>query len=551
MCSREGWHALAAATLPKLAACQQAVDSPGLAHTAAAMLSLPPPFQGAAAERQAACRLLLRAAQAQAGTGASLPLLPGKPAASDGAIDMSAIIAAAPPKCAVSRFFGRTGPDGTPLLAPAPREPHSRGSSQCGACSAAVGDALPLQLVVRNQLPDALPLSDVVLTLAVLQEMTGGQVNQCSRGCLPAVWVLLSRLSCNLAAWRCLQQRHVYRVVHKPANLGLPAPTLAAAAVIHSPRASGPGPLATPGAHAGSSGQRRSSAPGTPLGEAGAHALEPQGSLGRERFEPYWQRVEELTCSLVAISSTGSDSSSSGSGTTLRPITGEVSLPPGTSLLTFLAAPVQRGLYTALHLRAMLQQMPLYVEVEAPEPLWQQQEAAAAVAAAAAHSRGAMSPQALRRSSRAGVPRGGPLAPVAGGAPLTPRVPRPPGDAPAGICDAEFVVLDVEQAQPRVQLSLVAAGGSLIAGQEQWLGLALAPERDALQHARLELTWPQANTAGGPLAGLHRHCKRACCPRWAYITKKDHTANSQRCLHKSLHSAVLACMTSVPNPSPA
>ncbi len=362
-----------------------------------------------------------------------------------------------------------------------------------------------------------------------------------------AVWALLFKPSCK----KCLQPRGTHQVAHKPANHGLPASTLAVAAVIHSPRASGPGPLATPGTHGGSSGQRRSSAPGTPLGEAGAHALEPQGSLVRERFEPYWQRVEELTCSLVAISSTGSDSSSNGSGTTLRPITGEVSLPPGTSLLTFLAAPVQRGLYTALHLRAMLQQLPLYVEVEAPEPLWQQQEAAAAVAAAAAHSRGAMSPQALRRSSRAGVPRGGPLAPVAGGAPLTPRLPRPPGDAPAGIRDAEFVVLDVEQAQPRVQLSLVAAGGSLIAGQEQWLGLALAPERDALQHARLELTWPLANTAGGPLAGLHRHCKRACCPRWAYITKKDHTANSQRCLHKSLHSAVLAYMTSIPNPSPA
>lgn len=275
--------------------------------------------------------------------------------------------------------------------------------------------------------------------------------------------------------------------------------------------------------HGGSS-QRRSSAPGTPLGDAGAHALEPQDSLGRERYEAHWQQVEELACSLVAISSSGgsagSGSGSSSGGTTLQPLTGEVCLPPGTSLLTFLAAPVQRGLYKALHLRAVLHQLPMYVEVEAPEPLWQQQEAAAAVAAAAAHSRGAMSPQALRRSSRAGVPRGGPLAPVAGGAPLTPRVPRRPSDGPAGVCDAEFIVMDVEQAQPRVHLALVAAGGSLIAGQEQWLGLALAPERDALQHARLELTWPLGSTAGGlpggragPMLPVHA-CMLTCTALW-------------------------------------
>ena len=138
--------------------------------------------------------------------------------------------------------------------------------------------------------------------------------------------------------------------------------------MIHSPRAS-PGPLATPGMHGGSS-QRRSSAPGTPLGDAGAHALEPQDSLGRERYEAHWQQVEELACSLVAISSSGgsagSGSGSSSGGTTLQPLTGEVCLPPGTSLLTFLAAPVQRGLYKALHLRAVLHQLPMYVVVEAP-----------------------------------------------------------------------------------------------------------------------------------------------------------------------------------------
>ena len=90
----------------------------------------------------------------------------------------AAALTAAPPKAAVSRFFGRTGASGAPLLAPPPRrfvagEGESEGST-AGALAAAVGDALPVRLVVHNRLAVALPLRGVALTMAVLQEMTGG-----------------------------------------------------------------------------------------------------------------------------------------------------------------------------------------------------------------------------------------------------------------------------------------------------------------------------------------------------------------------------------------
>ena len=194
-------------------------------------------------------------------------------------------------------------------------------------------------------------------------------------------------------------------------------------------------------------------------------ALEPADSaVAQERYESQWQLVEELHCSLVAVRPSGS--ASGGAAPSLQPLSGEVELPPGRSVLSFLAAPVKRGLYKALCLRACLDQLPLAVAVRAPQPLWPPAGAAGAGKAAVGGSRGATGAEELG----SGQP-------------------------------AEAVLMQVGPAQPRVELSLLAAGGSLIAGQEQWLGLALAPERDALHGARLELSWPLAPAAGGGAAG--------------------------------------------------
>ena len=272
--------------------------------------------------------------------------------------------------------------------------------------------------------------------------------------------------------------------------------------MIRSPRASqlqqqsglGSGPLAA--------GLRRTATPATPTGGDGLLSVSletPEAAAGSstERYEAQWQQVEELQCTLVAISPAGgasagsqSSGSSGGGGPGLRPLVGEVSLPPGASVLTFLAAPIKRGLYRAQHLRARLQQLPLHVAVQPPEPLWQVQ----GTAAPGKRGSGGGSQAASRRA-------GSRAATAAGGTPLT--LPAGASEAPAGARAAEAILLCVDQAQPRVQLSLVAAGGSLIAGQEQWLGLAVAPDRDALHDGQLELTWPLSHAAGGlslPLA---------------------------------------------------
>lgn len=240
----------------------------------------------------------------------------------------------------------------------------------------------------------------------------------------------------------------------------------------------------------------------------------------QERYESRWQLVEELQCSLAAISS-GSSSSSDGAAPppSMQPLRGSVELPPGRSTLTFLAAPVKRGLYKALGMQARLQHLPLHVAVCTPEPVFPAYSPAAGggVAVAAAEP-----PMGSKLSSRA----------VLGGA-----------DEAQAASAAEAIIMQVGQAQPRVQLSLLAAGGSLIAGQEQWLGLALAPERDALHRAHLELSWPLSHPAAGGLAGAGAGCgggqmgnyagrvgyTAAARRLWARLTRSDPAPCMQAC----------------------
>ncbi len=492
---RDGWHALAAATLPKLAACQLAAGGAGLAQTAAALLSLPAPFRGGDSQRQAACQLLLQAAALpDGGLGSSVGSapVPGSPAAAaDKAVDLSAHIWAAPAKGAVSRFYGRTTAEGSPLMLPPPGAPG-------GAHAAAVGDALALQIEVHSDLPVALRLRDVALTLGVLQEMTGG------RGWLAN---LLMKILFVRHGWTCTwtwrphacQARLCFAArACGPPTLAhpLPAPVSRSAAVIHSPRAASP--LASlADARAGLQGSP-GAASKAQLGssfQVGALSLALEtadSTVAQERYESQWQLVEELSCSLVAVSpcsSSGGGGTSSGSSgsslpPSLQPVSGEIELPPGRSLLTFLAAPVKRGLYKALSLRARLDQLPFVVTVRPPRPLWPAGQPSSSSKAAAGSG---------RRGSRAGGSDS-----WAGGAQLA----AGGGEDSASGPQAEAVLMTVGPAQPRVELSLLAAGGSLIAGQEQWLGLELAPERDALHSARLELSWPLAPATAGAPAGV-------------------------------------------------
>lgn len=267
--------------------------------------------------------------------------------------------------------------------------------------------------------------------------------------------------------------------------------------MIHSPRAA-PSPVLVLGSAAR---PPRGGTPATPLGDSLLSLnFERQESGGQERYESRWQQVEELYCPLVAITPPSAapgrqDGPGGGPGPRLQPLRGEAVLPPGASVLTFLAAPVKRGLYKALHLRARLHQLALQVAVQPPEPLWQQPGTAA--------GRRGSSAAASRRGSRAGT---------AGGTPLAPE----PRDAPH--C-AEAVVMYVEQAQARIHLELLAAGGSLVAGQEQWVGLAVAPRRDALHAALLELTWPLGHPGSG---GLGAHAWWNLCSAATPYISLDH-----------------------------
>jgi hypothetical protein len=223
-----------------------------------------------------------------------------------------------------------------------------------------------------------------------------------------------------------------------------------------------------------------------------AAMLQQEGFTPRERYESQWQQVEELYCPLVAVSrhdgTLGGSINAAEVGASarprLQPFSGEVALPPAHSVLTFLAAPVKRGLYKAVHIHARMQHLPLHIAVQPPLPVWRQLGSSAGDPRASLS--GATAAAAGRRASRAGVPGGSPPAPDTGSS-------APP---------AEAILMHVEQAKPRVQLRLLAAGGSLVAGQEQWLGLVVAPERDALHNARLELSWPLAGPSPGALGEL-------------------------------------------------
>lgn len=90
-----------------------------------------------------------------------------------------------PPPALSSRFFGITDPSGAPVLSP-PAADAAQQAQRGGALQAAVGDVVLLSLHVVSALPVDLPLSSVVLTLGLLQQLTGGAGRQC-RG-LAACW---------------------------------------------------------------------------------------------------------------------------------------------------------------------------------------------------------------------------------------------------------------------------------------------------------------------------------------------------------------------------
>jgi hypothetical protein len=184
---------------------------------------------------------------------------------------------------------------------------------------------------------------------------------------------------------------------------------------------------------------------------------------GPPRIVMRWQEVEELRCCLVGVG--GPASGVGGHAGPLLPLGGAAALRPGANRLHFLAAPVKRGLYKPLHVTAALEQLQMQLPVRLPPAPWQPAGAPAPLAGAARAP--SPDPDLFGGSAQSG------------------------GTGRSGAVPEEAVLMAVDSAAPRLAISLAAAAdGCLVGGQQQWLGLHVAPERDHLQAVRLEVGWP-------------------------------------------------------------
>ena len=237
-----------------------------------------------------------------------------------------------------SLFFGQTGPDGQPLLNsnqfPSGHEdsestqgaerplnqtlpghhPHGQPQAtaqQKGALDICVGDAVNLTVQVHCALPQAVDLTDTVLTLALLQEVTVAYSPKSATSSKAE----FSRTTSSLKQ----------RLTDSP----------------HAPTS------ATP-----------------PSGDLAAAAEDADVTT-------QWQETEELACSLCipAVQSSGSSRGladdtlphSSLSGGTAR-------LQPGLNTLTFHVLPLKRGLYSLKHMQGSLGSLSLHIPVMLKEP---------------------------------------------------------------------------------------------------------------------------------------------------------------------------------------
>eukprot|EP00884_Botryococcus_braunii_P020550 jgi/Botrbrau1/7179/Bobra.0300s0009.1 len=82
--------------------------------------------------------------------------------------------------------------------------------------------------------------------------------------------------------------------------------------------------------------------------------------------------------------------------------------------------------------------------------------------------------------------------------------------------ESEAVLLRVKDCQPRLTITAAAVGGALIAGHAQWLGVVLRPQHDALTEAVLHISAAGMDVCAAPGApGLSFFGIEADTPTWA------------------------------------
>jgi len=177
-----------------------------------------------------------------------------------------------------------------------------------------------------------------------------------------------------------------------------------------------------------------------------------------------WQETEELACTLtqahfadhasdVDVASMQS-SRVSQSDCSMAPSTAMVQ--PGLNRLTFRAVPLKRGLYTLKHVDASLGCLSLHIPV-LPTPL---------------------SDLSLRASSEPLIGRS-----IAGSETTGSGAATLGTVLNTGEIQQETVVLNVHSCRQRIAVSAAALRGALVAGQPQWLAMALVPLHDSLHDA--------------------------------------------------------------------
>jgi hypothetical protein len=447
----EGWTLAAAAHLPKLAACQSALQSSGLPHTAAAWLkfaatsSIDSDVAISTTNAAEAVNLLCKAA---ALPSAALPLpppllpprqhMPGPGAAGtlpfinsidNGIVDLSSVLAAQPIKGKYSKFYCRNdATTGRPILcstgasSTAPPNATSTTTAITTHVQCAVGDVNVISLQVYSRLPTSLALQDVRLLLVGMQEMTA------------------------LASPRAGSPNF------RPSMQNMPL-----ASVANSIQQGGSGNASTTHQQVPTPSTAMTMRIGGGGSGGGVSPFYRTDSFADEgpRFTTEWQDTEDLQCCLVSISYSDNEEEkekeTKKASALLTPLVGKVEVRPGLNILRFMAAPVKRGIYRPVRMTAALHNLEICLDVEENSSLSTTLTAAGGAIRDQGHFLSFLEDSA-----------------------------------------AYPVVLEVESTVPRISIAPVAATGtgSLIAGQKQWIGLHVVPGRDVLENATLAVTWP-------------------------------------------------------------
>ncbi len=210
--------------------------------------------------------------------------------------------------------------------------------------------------------------------------------------------------------------------------------------------------------------QRATDSP-TALGTARSRSGDLAAALAEDAdVTTQWQETEELACTLTQAHLGHNESdvdvasmqSSRGSHSDCSKAASTAVVQPGLNRLTFRALPLKRGLYTLKHVDASLGCLLLHIPVLLTQP----------------------SELSLRASSEPFVARS-----IAGSETTGSGAAALGTVLNTGEIQQETVLLNVQSCRQRVAVSAAALRGALVAGQPQWLAMAIMPLHDALHDA--------------------------------------------------------------------